>query len=411
VELDQILLRLADGARQSLQADAAAVRLLGERDKRDATSARLTVAGASGLADAEAAVVLQQQEQIAIVDSPLDEEALSGRTTIVADARSDPRAATIPEAYRSVLCIPLMHEDTPLGTLHVYAAMPQFFCEDDAARLMPLIELGAAAVAATRAAMALKAQEANKAHFIHVATHELRSPVAVAQSLVRGVLKGYAGKMTDKQTDLFGRISGRLDFLEGLVNDLLDLAAGKAADPTEEEAVVLNASVARSVLSLQPRAEEKNITLVHRACCEELVVWGTEEGLDRIFVNLVGNAIKYTPPGGSVTVAMQRVEVGLGQSDGIEVQVIDDGIGIPEESLPQLFQEFYRAPNAKSSSEVGTGLGLAIVKDLVDRYGGCIEVESAVGQGTTFTVTFPLFEFHDDEGGYCRLPAYLERSP
>jgi signal transduction histidine kinase len=402
VELDQILVRLADGARQSLQADAATVRLLDEGDKRDGAGARLTVAGISGLSDAKLSA-LRQQEPIAVADSPLDEEALSGQPVVVADACSDPRAVTVPSDYGSILCVPLMHEDVPLGTLHVYATTSQRFCEDDAVRLMPLAELGAAAIAATRTAAALKAQEASKAHFIHVATHELRSPVAVAQSLVRGVLKGYAGKMTDKQTEIFGRVSGRLDFLEGLVNDLLDLAAGKAADPSEEEAVVLNSSVARSVLSLQPSAEEKNITLIHQACCEELVVWGTEEGLDRIFVNLVGNAIKYTPPGGSVTAAMQRVE------NGIEVQVIDNGIGIPEESLPQLFQEFYRAPNAKSSSEVGTGLGLAIVKDLVDQYGGCIEVESIVGQGTTFTVTFPLFEFRDDEGGYCRLPAYLER--
>jgi signal transduction histidine kinase len=250
VELDQILAHLADGARQSLQADAAAVRLRVEKDRRDATGAHLTVAGASGLSGAEAAIAFHQQGPISVADSPLDKEALFGRLAVVADARLDPRTVTVPKAYRSVLCVPLTHEDTPLGTLYVYATRPHFFCEDDAARLMPLAELGAAAVAA----------------------------------------------------------------------------------------------------------------------------------------------------------AMQRM------ANGIEVQVIDDGIGIPEESLPHLFQEFYRAPNAKASSEVGTGLGLAIVKGLVDRYGGRIEVESAVGQGAAFTVTFPLFEFHDDGGGYCRLPAYLERS-
>jgi signal transduction histidine kinase len=401
VELDQVLTRLADGIRQSLQADAAAVRLL-DLDL-DGGGAYLTVAAVSGPPSA-----LQLQEPVAPIPverSSLDEEALSGRLVIVADACTDPRAANVPGGYGSVLCVPLMHEDDPIGTLHVYATAPHRFREEDAALLSPLADLGAAAVAAIRAATALEALEANKAHFIRVATHELRSPVAVAQSLVRGVLKGYAGKMSDKQAEIFGRISRRLDFLESLVNDLLDLAAGKATGPAEEEAVVLNSSVGRAVLSLHPRAEEKGVTLVHRACCEELVVWGTEEGLDRIFVNLVGNAIKYTPSGGNVTVAMRMLE------DAIEVEVIDDGIGIPEESLPHLFEEFYRAPNAKASDEVGTGLGLVIVKDLVDWYGGCIEVESVVGQGSTFTVIFPLFQFRDDEGGYCRLPAYLERSP
>ncbi|MBU0704827.1 MAG: GAF domain-containing sensor histidine kinase [Chloroflexi bacterium] len=390
MELNQVLARLADGARQSLQADAAAVRLLGQE------GAYLTVAAASGLPAAF------QQEPIAVEHSPLDREALSGRSLVVADAHTDRRAVGVPGDYRSILCVPLVHEGAPLGTLHVYAAAPQRFNDGDAALLSPLVDLAVTAVAAIRDVEALETQEASKAHFIHVATHELRSPVAVAQSLVRGVLKGYAGEMSDRQAEIFGRVSSRLDFLESLVNDLLDLAAGKSADPAEEEAVVLNSSVGRAVLSLQPRAEEKGVTLIHQACCEELVVWGTEEGLDRIFVNLVGNGIKYTPAGGSVTVAMQRLE------DGIEVRVIDDGIGIPEEALPHLFQEFYRAPNAKASDEVGTGLGLAIVKDLVDRYHGCIEVESREGQGSTFTVTFPLFRLNEGES-YCRLPAYLER--
>jgi signal transduction histidine kinase len=392
VELGQILARLADGARQSSRADAAAVRLLDEGKKH------LIVAACSPPPTAET-------PPIAVAHSPLDEKALSGQMVIVADARSDPQAASVPRDYASVLCVPLAHEDSPIGVLHVYATAPRRFHEKDAALLTPLADLGAAAIVAARTVSALKAAEASKAHFIHVATHELRSPVAVSQSLVRGVLKGYAGKMSAKQGEIFGRVSRRLDFLESLVNDLLDLAAGKAASPEEEEAVVLNASVGRSVLSLQPRAEEKGVTLVHRACCEELVLWGTEEGLDRIFVNLVGNAIKYTPPGGNVTVAMQMLD------DVVEVQVIDDGIGIPGEALPHLFEEFYRAPNAKASDEVGTGLGLAIVQDLVERYHGCIEVQSVVGQGSTFTVTFPLLALDEDaEGGYCRLPAYLERS-
>jgi len=118
-------------------------------------------------------------------------------------------------------------------------------------------------------------------------------------------------------------------------------------------------------------------------CRARLIVWGTEDGLDRIFVNLVSNAVKYTPSGGSVTVSMRQVE---GQA---QVKVTDTGIGIPEEALPHLFEEFYRAPNAKALDAIGTGLGLAIVKDLVERCGGRIEVESAVGQGSTFTMTFP----------------------
>jgi len=380
MELEQVLARLAEGARRALQADAAAVRLLDLAFDKGEERARLTIAAVSGLPAA-----LLRREPIAIAHSPLDEEALAGRPVVIADADADPRAVDVPRGHRSALCIPLTHEGEPIGTLHVYCTAPRRFGEEHAARLTSLAELGAAAVVATRALEALETLEASKAHFIRVATHELRSPVTVAQSLVRTVLKGYAGRLTDQQAEIFARISRRLDFLESLVNDLLDLAASKAPELGETcGAVVVNASVGRAVLLLQPRAEEKGVTLTHRVCCEELVVWGSEEGLDRIFVNLVGNAVKYTPSGGSVTVSLRR------EGDEILVEVADTGIGIPEEALPHLFEEFYRAPNAKALDEVGTGLGLTIVRDLVDRFGGRIEVRSRVGQGTTFTVTFPL---------------------
>ncbi len=335
MELEQVLDCLADGARQTLQADAAAVRLL------DKEGGQASVAATSGLLGA-------------------------------------------PGDYCSTLCVPLAHDGIPLGAIHAYAVEPGRFGEQDATLLTSLADLGASAIAATRALMALENREASKSHFIRIATHELRSPVAVAQSLVRGVLKGYAGELTGKQNDVFSRISRRLDFLESLVNDLLDLAAGKAPELAEEEtAVSLNASVGRAVLLIQPRAEEKGVALTLRPY-EQLVVWGAEEGLDRIFVNLVGNAVKYTPSGGSATVALRRV------GEDVQIEVADTGIGIPAEALPHLFQEFYRAPNAKALNAVGTGLGLAIVQDLVNRYGGRIEVESAVGQGSTFIVTFPI---------------------
>ncbi len=373
MELEHVLTRLAEGARQALQADAAAVRLL------DEGGVHLAVAAVSGLPAA-----LLQREPIVVECSPFDERVLSGQPAIIADARADLRAGDVPEGYCSVLCVPLAHEGGLVGTLHVYAAVPQRFDEEDAALLMPLADMGTAAIAATRALVALEALEASKGQFIRVATHELRSPVTVAQSLVRSVLKGYAGALTDKQADVLSRISRRLDFLESLINDLLDLAAGKAPELAEEEGpVLLNASVGRAILLLQPRAEEKGLDVRLQPCRARLIVWGTEDGLDRIFVNLVSNAVKYTPSGGSVTVSMRQVE---GQA---QVKVTDTGIGIPEEALPHLFEEFYRAPNAKALDAIGTGLGLAIVKDLVERCGGRIEVESAVGQGSTFTMTFP----------------------
>lgn len=374
MELERVLSCLAKGAMQVIEADATTVCLL------DEDGDHLAVAAVCGPES-----VCWPRESVKVDDSPLDQAALSGRPAIVTDSRSDPRATRTPGDFNSIICVGLVHENVPIGTLYAYAEAPRQFLENDVSRLMSLADLGAAAVAATREISTLEALDASKGQFIRVATHDLRSPVAVAQSLVRGVLKGYAGEMTEKQTDVFGRISRRLDFLESLVNDLLDLAAGKSPELAEEEGpVLLNASVGRVVLLFQPRAEEKDVALTLHPCRERLIVWGTAENLDRIFVNLISNAVKYTPSGGSVTVAVRKTD---GQA---QVEVSDTGIGIPEKALPHLFEEFYRAPNAKASSEVGTGLGLAIVKDLVERYGGRIEVESEVGKGTTFTVTFPV---------------------
>ena len=377
MELSHVLTRLAESAAIALRADAAAVCLL------DESGTRLSVAAVHGLS----AELLDRAPQ-EIQSCALDREALTGHAVVMADVQHDRRSICVlgakrpGEEFHAGLCTPLVYEGQPVGTLHVYATVPGCFCEDDAVRLRPLADLGAAAVATAHALEALETLEASQAQFIRVATHELRAPVAVAQSLVRNVLKGYTGGLTDLQADVFTRISRRLDGLENLINDLLDLAAGQAPGQAEEGPVVLNASIGRVMLLLQPRAEDKGLDLTLRPCRDQLVVRGTEEGLDRIFVNVVGNAVKYTPPGGAVTVSVQV-------DQQAHVEVADTGIGIPEEALPHLFEEFYRAPNAKNA-EVGTGLGLAIVKDLVERYGGRVLVKSIVGVGTTFTVTFPL---------------------
>jgi len=368
VDLSQVSDRLASAAAKVLEADAAAVLLWGGAESGPG------VAAAHGVA-AEALPLTDSREarDVRLPVAELEQQAL-------------------PPGFATGLAAPLRHDGQSLGALHVYRSRPAPFRPDEAGRLQALAELGAATIALAQEEAHLERVEASKAQFIRVATHELRSPLAVAQSLVRNVLKGYAGALTDPQRDLFARISGRLDFLESLVNDLLDLAASRAPELAErEEPVVVNSSVGRAVLLLLPRAEEKGVALIIEPCCEELAVRASEEGLDRIFVNLVGNAIKYTPTGGRVTVTMSRTE------EEIQVRVADTGIGIPAEALPHLFEEFYRAPNARRFA-VGTGIGLSVVKELVERYHGRIEVESAEGQGTTFTVTLPVLG-----AGSCRL--------
>ncbi|MBN1179659.1 MAG: HAMP domain-containing histidine kinase [Anaerolineae bacterium] len=367
MDVSQVSDRLATAAAKALAAEAAAVLLL------DDAANRLTVVSAYGVGARVAAPLLALQDVRA------------STATTPAQMVSE-EAQRLPEGFAAAACVSFGTAEHPLGALQVYGARAGQFARADVERLQALADLGALSIASAQRLAALERVDADKSQFIRVATHELRSPVAVSQSLVRTVLKGYAGPVTDQQRDIIARISGRLDFLESLVNDLLDLAASKSPGLADDMGPVgVNASVGRTVLLLQPHAEEKDVRLVHRACCEELVVWGTDDGLDRIFVNLVGNAIKYTPSGGEVMVSLGRAQ----DDQAVFVRVADTGIGIPEESMKHLFEEFYRAPNAKEL-EVGTGIGLAIVKDLTERYGGDIVVESVEGKGTTFTVTFPM---------------------
>jgi signal transduction histidine kinase len=133
----------------------------------------------------------------------------------------------------------------------------------------------------------------------------------------------------------------------------------------------------------EAQAQEKGVALRFECPDQELSVWGDRSELDRMLNNLVGNAVKYTLEG--------EVRFKLEQADGFaRILISDTGIGIPEEAFPHLFQEFFRAKNARDLEEAGTGLGLCIVKDLVQRYGGNIAVESVEGQGTTFTLTLRL---------------------
>jgi signal transduction histidine kinase len=195
------------------------------------------------------------------------------------------------------------------------------------------------------------------------------------------------GELNEKQADLVSRARHRIEFLQTLIDDLLDLAAGRAdvLATTERGLVSLTAVLDEVQGRYEAQAHDKGLVLQTVHPDEDLTVWGDRSELDRMLNNLVSNAVKYTEKG-EVRLSLERI-------DGTARIVVNDtGIGIPEDALPELFQEFFRAKNARQVEESGTGLGLSIVRDLVERYGGQIEVESMVDRGTTFTLTLPLAE-------------------
>jgi signal transduction histidine kinase len=378
LELPHVLDQLAVSISRALGAKGASIRLL------DKTGAQLEIAAAYGLSQR-----YLEKGPVVVDHSPIDQEALRGRPIIVEETTANPRlqypAEIVAEGIHSLLCAPVVGRRGPLGVLRVYGWRPGSFNEKDAEFVMTIARQGALSIENAMSYTELRHLDETKSQFVRTVTHELRGPVVGAQSLLRAVTRDLAGGLNDVQRDILRRLSDRLDALKLLIDDLLDLAAGKVEGlqaplaPVSVEAIVLNI-----VDRLSPQAAEKQIELKMEYVPRGLSVLATEDGLHRIFLNLIGNAIKYTLPGGRVNVRMDQCE------DEVVTAIIDSGVGIPEADLPHVFEEFYRASNVKQEGITGTGLGLAIVKDLVERYEGRISVHSTVGEGTTFTVVLPM---------------------
>jgi two-component system sensor histidine kinase ResE len=231
----------------------------------------------------------------------------------------------------------------------------------------------------------LEELEQAKSEFVFTVAHELKAPVAAIQSILRVLLEGYAGEIYEKQKELIARAEKRLISLQSLIRDLLALGALKGALPElKKTEVILNGVIKRIVETVTPEAEEKKITMELELPEKLVTIKGNEEDFERLISNLLENAVKYTPPQGKV-----QLQLTLGDHE-LQIMVSDNGIGIPPEALPRIFDEFFRAKNAKEMGQEGTGLGLSLVKHIVERYGGKIEVNSKLGEGSTFKVFLPI---------------------
>ncbi len=378
LSLPDVLQALASGAAIALSSARASIRLL------DETGERLTLVAAYGLSAA-----YKQKGPVEVSLNPLAREALAGKPVLVHNAAADDRLQypreVLDEGIQSLVVVPIMGRVRPLGILRVYSEQVNRFSAADAEFVMAIARQGAVAIENAMAHEALQRADQERAQFVRTVTHELRSPVGGAQSLLRVLLKQLTGELNDRQRDLIGRVEARLNALMALINDLLALAASKTSGfQGKQEAIALEPGLRAAVEGHRAEAAEKRIALRFEAPIDRLAVGATADGLALIFDNLIGNAVKYTPEGGQVSVHMTR------QGDTAVVTIVDTGIGIPAEDMPHLWEEFFRAGNARKAGIVGTGLGLSIVKRLVESFGGRIGVQSVERQGTTFTVTLPL---------------------
>lgn len=212
--------------------------------------------------------------------------------------------------------------------------------------------------------------------------HELRTPLAALRGEIEmSLLQQRSGE--EYERGLASQLE-ELDKLKRLIDQLLTLARAEAGEiPLEHDPVDLGELGASLVDQVEPVARARAIDLR----CERsdaVVVDGDAEWLGRLVLNLVDNAIKFTPEGGRVMVRVSR------EDDTARLEVSDTGVGIPPDAMPHIFERFFRADPARSPAAAGVGVGLSLVKWIIDRHNGRIEVETQLGKGSTFTVRVPV---------------------
>ena len=235
----------------------------------------------------------------------------------------------------------------------------------------------------------LQTSERKRSQFVSDASHELKTPLASIKLLTDSILQYDMDLETVRE--FVGDIGNEAERLNRMTAKLLSLTKAEGQPAEESEIIYMAPTVQRVARMLKANAVQSDISfrLELEADSPVLIL---EDDLYQIVFNLMENGIKYNAPGGSLTVHLSR------QEDNAVLQVSDTGMGIPEDALGHVFERFYRVDKARSRATGGSGLGLAIVRTIVQRNRGEITVSSKVGEGSTFTVTFPVFDTEVDKG-------------
>jgi signal transduction histidine kinase len=222
-----------------------------------------------------------------------------------------------------------------------------------------------------------------KTQFFRFTSHELKSPVVAIKSSVDGVIKNFSDQLDDRANDLLLRASKRSDQMLEIIRDLLELSKNRSRAVKDREIIEINQLVLELIQQQQVQAQEKSINLEIDLSNEELFIYGHGDSFKEIFLNIFTNAIRYTKESGIIKIVSREI------GNKIELSIKDSGIGIKKDDIPKVFDEFFRSENAKKEVKIGTGLGLSIVKQIVKNYGGKIDVQSNLGEGTLFKIIFP----------------------
>ena len=237
----------------------------------------------------------------------------------------------------------------------------------------------------------LQASENKRRQFVSDASHELKTPLASIKLLSDSILQNDMDIATVRE--FVSDIGNEAERLNRMSQKLLSLSKAESQEDPDAEIVFIAPTVRRVIRMLNAIAEKNNISIETdlQQDCSVLIL---EDDLYQIIFNLTENGIKYNTPGGKLHISLIR------NQDDVILKFRDTGVGIPEDSLDNIFERFYRVDKARSRKSGGSGLGLSIVKSIVEHSGGQILVESQIGKGTVFTVSFPVFDtdFESQEG-------------
>lgn len=322
----------------------------------------------------------------------------TGQPVLIADTANHPEATCSPldnQDFKTLVGVPLRLGETTLGALCAGRRVVRPFTLADADLL---ITIGQHAVLAIRNARLYQSEretvaqlrqlEQLKSDFLSTVSHELKTPLTAIKTAIGLLLESKADRSSTEER-LLRNMQRNEERLAALVSDLLDMARLESGQMTlSQQTLDVSEIVQEAVNILRPLAEAKQQQIVADLPGNPLLVWADRRRLEQVLVNLLANAVKFAPQKGQVRVTVSPLPVRSPAPSLFCISVSDNGPGIPPEEQAHIFDRFYRGSERRTG---GTGLGLSIAKSLVELHGGQLWVESAVGTGSTFRFTLPIW--------------------
>jgi PAS domain S-box-containing protein len=341
---------------------------------------------------------------IPVLNNPATEYVLAHKAPLaVTDAQTDERMSPVHDLMRerdvlSMLIVPVMERGEVVGTIGLDSRERREFSEEEIALARSVAAAAGQVMETARLYQELQRRTLEltyaleqrqelarlRSEFIRNVSHELRTPLAIARGHAELLESGVLGELEEDQLQSVVVIARRMQTLSRIMDDfaaIIDVEGELQRRPVDL------AELLRELLAEQQMREvvqQSNLTLAVEIAPDAPLVSGDAFQLQRAMSNLLDNAVKFTPDGGRVSVNLRQA------GECLELEVKDTGIGIPADQFERIFERFYQIDGSTTRRYGGTGLGLALVREIVEMHGGQVDVQSVLGQGSTFSVVLPI---------------------